>query len=899
MKTIHIHSTKRFYSFAASASHSPKPKTKSQPVPVRPAPSPRSRRGSLSVSAAAASGAAARENVASSPNASRSLYTNASGPLHYFDAGAPPPPPPLPPPPSSSRPVNPNSVSPSRLTAGGEAQNAPANSNPASPSQAQSQSPHSPHSQSQSHSPQTQTSHSHSSQPQTQPAQQGQGHHGGQQAEGGTSQPVLGSTSLTFNLIAPATPPGSSPPDRSLLLQGPHASLAASTAWRGNGSGTADPAEKQDKGSDKEKGREAPGASGKRIYQLDVGAYGIPKRGRESGRAPGRRNPCACPACLEEEEIFALDELDDAVQVGEDAYFVREDALGVADGVGGWGARSAAARPTSNAHSCSSCAAASTSRHMQHPHYSHRPANRAHPAQPSPSALFARRLMHFCAREVGEARTAADAAAAAAAASLEQNVNLKETTPAATSKNNTMATPKPTLKHGGVAPRPSSPAFSYQRKVVTKERPWGNARPFTWPWEEAEATAAVENAASSYPEYAAGMEALLEEDGQEKMSAALGPDSSPAETRSDGAEGVSVEEGEVDPLEDTIDPVAVLERAYVHTLDAHRVRRHVRAVRTPIREGPAPAPWWWTYGVGLGAPSHMHSNLAPAAATPQNVEEVAREEWVPLRAGSSTALLAVLSGDRLRVAHLGDCVGWLVRAGEVVWRSEEMWWGFNYPLQLGPASPTRPCDARRYELRVQADDILILASDGMSDNLWEEDVLDEVRRFVAIHRPLAASDPVEASEENKGSRDGIRKEEVSLLGRRTLAGMLSEALCSRARGVSEQARGGRQCASATPSPEDVAKDVKDAEEVPFARRAREEGKSFRGGKCDDISVLVAVISPAAPAPAPASTPAPTSCAASALIPSQAQQSLPTPPVSPGPTSAPAQDPRPIAISSAA
>ena len=48
-----------------------------------------------------------------------------------------------------------------------------------------------------------------------------------------------------------------------------------------------------------------------------------------------------------------------------------------------------------------------------------------------------------------------------------------------------------------------------------------------------------------------------------------------------------------------------------------------------------------------------------------------QDQWEPLNAGSSTALLAVLTGDRLRVAHVGDCVGWLVRRGEVVWRSEE------------------------------------------------------------------------------------------------------------------------------------------------------------------------------------------------------------------------------------
>ena len=213
---------------------------------------------------------------------------------------------------------------------------------------------------------------------------------------------------------------------------------------------------------------------------------------------------------------------------------------------------------------------------------------------------------------------------------------------------------------------------------------------------------------------------------------------------------------------------------------------------------------------------------------------------------------------------------------------------FNYPLQLGPTSPTRPRDARTYEIQVQADDILILASDGMSDNLWEEDVLDEVGRFVGS-----------GSGSSAGIEHGMGKGAM-MASRRSLAAMISEALCSRARRVSERARGckeGTVCGgfntktssadSATPAPStsvpslsgasndsagakcngeegtitstrqesqtvtetevergrEVEVEVED-EEVPFARRAREEGKRFKGGgKCDDISVLVAVISP--------------------------------------------------------
>ena len=187
-----------------------------------------------------------------------------------------------------------------------------------------------------------------------------------------------------------------------------------------------------------------------------------------------------------------------------------------------------------------------------------------------------------------------------------------------------------------------------------------------------------------------------------------------------------------------------------------------------------------------------------------------------------------------------------------------------------------------FTVPVEADDILVLASDGLSDNLWDEDILDEVVRFkrrfmpggsFAFNPTTTTTTPIPTG---GGVGAGTKKE--SLLGRRTLAGMLSEALCSRARAVSERrgvrrggvgvgvgadagvsggAGAGAGAAAATPKVE-----VEDEEdEVPFARRAREQGKVFKGGKLDgeffvcflrsmiyfldvvDISVLIAVVSP--------------------------------------------------------
>lgn len=82
-------------------------------------------------------------------------------------------------------------------------------------------------------------------------------------------------------------------------------------------------------------------------YHLDSGAYGIPKRRAHTHVAHAHNTH--------------MPDLNLAVQVGEDAYFLRPDAMGVADGVGGW---SRTAPATAN------------------------------------SALFSRSLMHFCSHEL-------------------------------------------------------------------------------------------------------------------------------------------------------------------------------------------------------------------------------------------------------------------------------------------------------------------------------------------------------------------------------------------------------------------------------------------------------------------------------------------------------------------
>jgi serine/threonine protein phosphatase PrpC len=240
--------------------------------------------------------------------------------------------------------------------------------------------------------------------------------------------------------------------------------------------------------------------------------------------------------------------------------------------------------------------------------------------------------------------------------------------------------------------------------------------------------------------------------------------------------------------------------------------------------------------------------------------------------GSSTALLALLRGDELRIANMGDCVLMIIRGGEMLFRSTEQQHSFNFPVQLGMMGDTAETvkkrteaankakaagegevksehmedyddvedvpktqvkdrksfdeiidgtdrsnvnedegpewdeprrDAGRWSVRVQANDIIVVGSDGLMDNLFDEDIIEEIIRFLPY---------------NGQQQEG---EQMATFDPSTFSPQLvSEALCSRAKAVSEDSR---------------------AVSSPFQQRAMEEGLHYVGGKHDDISVLVCLV----------------------------------------------------------
>lgn len=86
--------------------------------------------------------------------------------------------------------------------------------------------------------------------------------------------------------------------------------------------------------------------------------------------------------------------------------------------------------------------------------------------------------------------------------------------------------------------------------------------------------------------------------------------------------------------------------------------------------------------------------------------------------------MVVLREDDLRIANIGDCGVIAIRGSDVIFRTSEQQHSFNFPFQLGTGSKDQPADAMSFHVKVKEGDIVIVASDGLFDNLFDDEILD-------------------------------------------------------------------------------------------------------------------------------------------------------------------------------
>lgn len=92
--------------------------------------------------------------------------------------------------------------------------------------------------------------------------------------------------------------------------------------------------------------------------------------------------------------------------------------------------------------------------------------------------------------------------------------------------------------------------------------------------------------------------------------------------------------------------------------------------------------------------------------------------------GSATACVVTLdAAGILRAVTVGDSVFMVIRDGQMLFRQRELQHGFNFPFQLGLGSRDTPAHGARATVEVRQGDVVLLATDGVTDNLFDEEIV--------------------------------------------------------------------------------------------------------------------------------------------------------------------------------
>lgn len=187
--------------------------------------------------------------------------------------------------------------------------------------------------------------------------------------------------------------------------------------------------------------------------------------------------------------------------------------------------------------------------------------------------------------------------------------------------------------------------------------------------------------------------------------------------------------------------------------------------------------------------------------------------------GTTTVSGAILGFDRqspphpiLYVTQLGDSQVLVLRpkGREIIFKTTEQWHWFDCPRQLGTNSPDTPQgNAVMDRIELEEDDVVLAMSDGVVDNLWDHEVVENV--VESMRRWQAGDIPVE-----KGKEPGERSYSDRMK-------FVAQELVKAARVIAEDPFA----------------------ESPYMEKAVEEGLSIEGGKftipyCHSIRNLMAL-----------------------------------------------------------
>ncbi|KAK4341836.1 hypothetical protein RND71_037652 [Anisodus tanguticus] len=202
---------------------------------------------------------------------------------------------------------------------------------------------------------------------------------------------------------------------------------------------------------------------------------------------------------------------------------------------------------------------------------------------------------------------------------------------------------------------------------------------------------------------------------------------------------------------------------------------------------------WADLGIdaGLYARELMSHSLAAIQEEPKGSIDLIRvleKAYVRTKAkGSSTACIVALVDGGLYAVNLGDSGFMLVRNGCVAFKSPSQQHGFNFPYQLDCNNVgDSPSSAIVFKITAAPGDVLIVGTDGLFDNLYDEDISGVV---------------IQAME----------------------AGLEPQMTAQRIAELAQQ------------------RAMDQTKSSPFSDGAREAGFEYHGGKLEDISVVVSYV----------------------------------------------------------
>lgn len=135
---------------------------------------------------------------------------------------------------------------------------------------------------------------------------------------------------------------------------------------------------------------------------------------------------------------------------------------------------------------------------------------------------------------------------------------------------------------------------------------------------------------------------------------------------------------------------------------------------------------------------HAATRLSEHDGVPDALEIVEYAHQKTNACGSSTACVAVMRPNGcLQVANLGDSGLRVFRGTQCIFATKIQEHEFNMPFQLADPDILKdtdwPSDADVYDIDIQPGDVVVMGSDGLFDNVWNDDLAKIVSTSLAVN----------------------------------------------------------------------------------------------------------------------------------------------------------------------